>query len=86
MALVEEVAFGRLDARLAQVLVRRGRSWRRRTEPGRRRLGSVREIVGRLLRDFAARGWSKLERERVTVLQPQPLLRASGQVRSPNTL
>jgi CRP/FNR family transcriptional regulator len=86
MALVEEVAFRRLDARLAQLLVRRGPILEATHQSLADELGSVREIVSRLLRDFAARGWVKLERERVTVLQPQPLLRASGQVRSPSSL
>jgi CRP/FNR family transcriptional regulator len=86
MALVEEVAFRRLDARLAQLLVRRGPVLEATHQSLADELGSVREIVSRLLRDFAARGWVKLERERVTVLQPQPLLRASGQVRSPSSL
>ena len=86
MALVEEVAFRRLDARLAQLLVRRGPVLEATHQSLADELGSVREIVSRLLRDFPARGWVKLERERVTVLQPQPLLRASGQVRSPSSL
>lgn len=86
MALVEEVAFRRLDARLAQLLVRRGPILEATHQSLADELGSVREIVSRLLRDFASRGWVKLERERVTVLQPQPLLRASGQVRSPSSL
>jgi CRP/FNR family transcriptional regulator len=36
-------------------------------------LGSVREIVSRLLRSFEERGWVRLERERVTVLDPKAL-------------
>jgi CRP/FNR family transcriptional regulator len=36
-------------------------------------LGSVREIVSRLLRSFEERGWVKLERERITVLDPRAL-------------
>jgi CRP/FNR family transcriptional regulator len=31
-------------------------------------LGSVRVIVSRLLRNFEERGWVRLERERITVL------------------
>jgi hypothetical protein len=43
----------------------------------------VREIVSRLLRSFEARGWVKLERERVTVTDPQSLsqLAASSTVK-----
>jgi CRP/FNR family transcriptional regulator, anaerobic regulatory protein len=86
MALVEEVAFRRLDERLAQLLVRRGPVLEATHQSLADELGSVREIVSRLLRDFAGRGWVKLERERITVLQPQPLVRASGQVPSPSSL
>ena len=85
MALVEEVAFRRLDERLALLLVRRGPVLDTTHQSLADELGSVREIVSRLLRDFASRGWVKLERERVTVLEPQPLVRASGQVRSPSS-
>jgi CRP/FNR family transcriptional regulator len=37
-------------------------------------LGSVREIVSRLLRSFEDRGWVKLERERVTLLDPKSMI------------
>jgi hypothetical protein len=33
----------------------------------------VREILSRLLRSFEQRGWVRLERERVTVLDPKAL-------------
>jgi CRP/FNR family transcriptional regulator len=36
-------------------------------------LGSVREIVSRLLRSFEERGWVRLERERVTLLDLKAL-------------
>jgi CRP/FNR family transcriptional regulator, anaerobic regulatory protein len=36
-------------------------------------LGSVREIVSRLLRSFESRGWVKLERERITLTDPRGL-------------
>jgi CRP/FNR family transcriptional regulator len=36
-------------------------------------LGSVREIVTQLLRGFEQPGWVRLERERVTVLDPKAL-------------
>jgi hypothetical protein len=34
----------------------------------------VREIVSRLLRSFEDRGWVRLERERITVLDPRALV------------
>jgi CRP/FNR family transcriptional regulator len=73
MELVEEVAFRRLDARLAQLLVHRGPVVQATHQKLADDLGSVREIVSRLLRSFEDRGWVKLERERVTVLDPRSL-------------
>ena len=73
MELVEEVAFRRLDARLAQLLIHRGPVVQTTHQKLADELGSVREIVSRLLRSFEERGWVKLERERVTVLDPKAL-------------
>ncbi|TAK86814.1 MAG: Crp/Fnr family transcriptional regulator [Betaproteobacteria bacterium] len=73
MELVEAVAFQRLDARLAQLLVRRGPVVQATHQALADELGSVREIVSRLLRSFEERGWVRLERERVTVLDPKAL-------------
>jgi len=73
MELVEEVAFRRLDARLAQLLVRRGPVVEGTHQRLAEELGSVREIVSRLLRSFEQRGWLRIERERVTVTDPKAL-------------
>ena len=73
MELVEEVAFRRLDARLAQALIRRGPVIEGTHQALADELGSVREIVSRLLRSFEQQGWVRLERERVTVLNPKAL-------------
>jgi CRP/FNR family transcriptional regulator, anaerobic regulatory protein len=73
MELVEEVAFRRLDARLAQLLIHRGPLVQSTHQKLADELGSVREIVSRLLRSFEERGWVKLERERVNVLDPKSL-------------
>lgn len=73
MELVEEVAFHRLDARLAQLLIHRGPLLQATHQKLADDLGSVREIVSRLLRSFEERGWVKLERERITVLDPKAL-------------
>ena len=73
MELIEEVAFKRLDTRLAQLLVHRGPVLEATHQKLADELGSVREIVSRLLRSFEDRGWVKLERERVTVLDPKAL-------------
>ena len=69
MQLVEEVAFSRLDQRLARLLLSR--------EAGRLNvthqqladeLGSVREIVSRLLKGFAAQGLVSLGREQISIV------------------
>ena len=67
MTLVEEVAFRRLDERLAQLLIHRGPVIEATHQSLADELGSVREIVSRLLRSFESRGWVKLERERITL-------------------
>lgn len=74
MELVEEVAFRQLDVRLAQLLVHRGPVLHTTHQKLAVDLGSVREIVSRLLRGFESRGWVKLEREKVTVLDPKALM------------
>ena len=73
MQLVEAVAFQRLDARLAQLLIRRGPVVHATHQGIADELGSVREIVSRLLRSFEDRGWVRLERERVTLLDLKAL-------------
>jgi CRP/FNR family transcriptional regulator len=73
MELVEEVAFRKLDERLAQLLVHRGPVVEGTHQGLADELGSVREIVSRLLRSFEQRGWVRIERERVTVLDPKAL-------------
>jgi CRP/FNR family transcriptional regulator len=79
MELVEEVAFRRLDARLARLLIRRGPLIEGTHQELADELGSVREIVSRLLRSFEQRGWVRLERERVTVLAPKELSALAGE-------
>jgi len=73
MTLVEEVAFRRLDERLAQLLIHRGPVIEATHQKLADELGSVREIVSRLLRSFEQRGWVKLERERITLTDPKSL-------------
>jgi CRP/FNR family transcriptional regulator len=67
MALTEELAFLRLDVRLAQLLIQRGPLVRTTHQALADELGSVREMVSRLLRGFEERGWVELGRERITV-------------------
>jgi CRP/FNR family transcriptional regulator len=76
--LVEEVAFRQLDVRLAQLRVHRGPVIHTTHQKRAVDLGSVREIVTRLLRSFETRGRVRLEREKVTVLDPKSLMALSS--------
>ena len=68
MQLVEEVAFARLDQRLAKLLLaRRDNVLNVTHQQLADDLGSVREIVSRLLKGFAAQGLVSLGREQVTL-------------------
>ena len=74
MELVEEVAFRKLDSRLAQLLIHRGPIILDTQQRLADELGSVREVVSRVLRSFEDRGWLKIERERLTLLDLKALL------------
>jgi CRP/FNR family transcriptional regulator len=76
MQLVEAIAYQKLDQRLAALLVEKsgGRSAVQATHQALADdLGSVREIVTRLLRSFEDRGLVELGRERVTLRDPAAL-------------
>ncbi|MEW5708366.1 MAG: Crp/Fnr family transcriptional regulator [Pseudomonadota bacterium] len=75
MRLVEEVAFRKLDQRLAALLLKRGRTVRATRQQLADELGSVREMVSRLLGSFADQGLVALGRERILVLDPEGLRR-----------
>jgi len=69
MQLVEEVAFARLDQRLAKLLLARNETQLNVTHQQLAdELGSVREIVSRLLKGFAAQGLVSLGREQLTLV------------------
>ncbi len=69
MQLVEEVAFARLDQRLAKLLLtRRDDNLNITHQQLADELGSVREIVSRLLKGFAAQGMVSLGREQVQII------------------
>jgi CRP/FNR family transcriptional regulator len=75
MQLVEAVAFQRLDQRLAALLLGKGRTIRTTHQQLADEIGSVREIVTRLLRRFADQGMVALSREQIEILDA-PALRA----------
>ena len=74
MELVEEVAFTRLDQRLAKQLISRSDNVLNITHQQlANELGSVREIVSRLLKGFAAQGLVGLSREQIQILNREKL-------------
>lgn len=75
MALAEAVAFQRLDQRLAAALLGRGTRIRATHQQLADELGSVREIISRLLRRFERDGLVRCGREQIELLDA-PALRA----------
>ena len=72
-ALIEAVAFQRLDQRLAAALLGHGSQLRATHQALADELGTVREIVTRLLRRFEREGWLALSRESIEVRDPAAL-------------
>jgi CRP/FNR family transcriptional regulator, anaerobic regulatory protein len=71
IALVEEVAFGRVDVRLAQRLREHGAragSLAHTHQELACELGTAREVVSRQLKEFERRGWVRLHRGRIDIL------------------
>lgn len=77
---LDDVAFGRMDARVASLLLRRAR------EPETIQithqeiadeLGSSREVISRILEDFQSRGLIHLSRGSVRIAEPQSLAAAA---------
>ena len=78
MQLIEEVAFRKLDQRLAALLLGKGQRLHTTHQQLADELGSVREIVSRLLKNFAAQGLVALSREQIEILDPDGLRRIAG--------
>ena len=68
MALAEAVAFQRLDQRLAGALLGHGGTVNATHQALADELGTVREIVSRLLSRFERAGWVRLARERIELV------------------
>lgn len=78
MQLVEEVAFRKLDQRLAALLLGKGQILRTTHQQLADELGSVREMVTRLLNGFAGQGLVALGREQVEILDAVGLRRIAA--------
>jgi CRP/FNR family transcriptional regulator len=76
LVLIEEVAFGRIDTRLAQTLLDKAGGEGRVVATHQElavELGTAREVVSRQLKDFERRGWVSLSRGRVDLQSPAEL-------------
>ena len=78
MQLVEEVAFQRLDQRLAKLLLSKSAPIRTTHQALADELGSVREIVSRLLKGFADQGLVSLGREHIDLRDQAGLKRLAN--------
>jgi CRP/FNR family transcriptional regulator len=78
MALAEAVAFQRLDQRLAAALLGRGAVVQATHQALADELGTVREIVTRLLKRFERAGWISVGRERIELRDAAALRALAG--------
>jgi len=77
-ALVDAVAFRRLDQRLAAALLGRGHDVPVTHQALADELGTVREIVTRLLHRFERDGWITLSREHIHIIRSAELRSLAG--------
>ena len=77
-SLVDAVAFQKLDQRLAAALLGRGQDLHLSHQTLADELGTVREMVTRLLRRFEHAGWLTLGREHIHILNSQALRAVAG--------
>lgn len=78
--LIDAIAFRRLDQRLAAALLGHGCELPTTHQALADELGTVREIVTRLLRRFERDGWIELARERIRITDSAALRALAGSV------
>ncbi len=81
LCLIEEVAFGRIDMRLAQCLLDHATAENAVLATHQElavELGTAREVVSRQLKDFERRGWLALFRGRVELIRSDALQRLTA--------
>lgn len=80
LMLIEEVAFGRIDSRLAHLLLQRAEQdvLQATHQELATDLGSAREVISRQLKDFERRGWVALARGRIHLLEKPALLQLAS--------
>lgn len=76
--LISAVTFQKLDQRLAATIAAKPSPIRTTHQALADDLGSVREIVSRLLKNFESEGWVRLGREQIEVLDREALRRLSA--------
>lgn len=81
---IEDITFGRVDARLARLLLDRSRQAEGAVAATHQQLanevGTAREVISRQLKQFARQGWIRVLRGSVEVLQPDALTRVSQEL------
>lgn len=77
-ALVDAITFQRLDRRLAAALLGHGNELATTHQELADALGTVREMVSRLLHRFEREGWIELSRERISIRDGAALRRCAG--------
>ena len=77
-ALVDALAFQKLDRRLAAALLGHGPELAITHQDLADALGTVREIVTRMLHRFEREGWVQLSRERIRIVDGAALRRCAG--------
>jgi CRP/FNR family transcriptional regulator len=75
MQLVSAIAFQKLDQRLAVLLANKPNSLHTTHQALADELGTAREIVSRLLKNFAEQGWIHLGREHIEIVDAAALLK-----------
>lgn len=81
LLLIDAISFGRVDQRLAACLLEyagSGDSLALTHQELARELGTAREVVSRLLKEFERRGWVKLGRGKITIQQSGSLQQAAN--------
>ena len=73
MQLVDEITFHKLDQRLAGFLAQHGPEVNESHQEIADELGSVREVVSRILKQFEERGWIRISRKQIEILDRQAL-------------
>lgn len=81
MQLVNEVSFKKLDFRLAAFLVQHNPVIESSHQDIADELGSVREIISRLLKQFEDDKWVKLSRKKIEIINLQALTNFADEVR-----